>query len=78
MTKGANFQARIDLTNQRREAAKALKAAKAAGLVIEPDALMTKILLLDPGVDLRKRRSNIHKQIWDSLKRYAFIFTKPT
>jgi hypothetical protein len=49
MTKGANFQARIDLTNQRREAAKALKAAKAAGLVIEPDALMIKILLLDPG-----------------------------
>jgi hypothetical protein len=47
--KGLNFQARHELSQRKREEAKELKAARAQGLIIEPDALITKILLINSG-----------------------------
>ena len=52
MTKGPNFQARIDAAQRKRAEAKQLKAARAAGEVVEPDALLRRILTIDPEADV--------------------------
>jgi hypothetical protein len=51
MVKGPNFEARIERTQKRRAEKKAEKEEKAAGLSVPPEAILTRILQIDPGKD---------------------------